>query len=104
MSGVEIYSTHFKLMGKVIVECWKEDLWLKILTITSILLIVGAFFVPPMAIIDGSVLAAVGELAGFGALWELKHAIDKNMDAKVKIKEIELELNHKDEQTDDYSE
>lgn len=77
-------------------NCWREDIWLKILTISSILLIVGAFFVPPMAVIDGSVLIAVGELTGIGALWEFNKAINKNLDTKVKIKEIELEIN-KDE-------
>jgi hypothetical protein len=32
-------------------------------------LIIGGFFVPPMGIIDGSVLTAVGELGAFGALF-----------------------------------
>lgn len=78
-------------------ECWREDLWLKILTITSILLIVGAFFVPPMAVIDSSILIAVGELTGIGALWEFSRAMKRNTNAKVKIKEIELEINGKKE-------
>ena len=85
-------------------ECWREDLWLKILTITSILLIVGSFIVPPLGIIDGSVLAAVGELTGIGALWEFTKAMKRNVNAKVRIKEIELELNGKEtpqENTDD---
>lgn len=85
-------------------ECWREDLWLKILTITSILLIVGSFIVPPLGIIDGSVLAAVGELTGIGALWEFTKAMKRNVNAKVRIKEIELELNGKEtpqETTDD---
>ena len=34
----------------------------------SIALIVGGFFVPPLGIIDGSVLTAVGELLMFGVL------------------------------------
>lgn len=34
----------------------------------SIGLIVGGFFVPPMGVIDGSVLTAVGELFGFAML------------------------------------
>jgi hypothetical protein len=84
-------------MGKLIVECWKEDIWLKLLTLTSILLIVIAFFIPHMAVVDGSILAAVGELTGIGALWQFTKAINKNIDAKVKIKEIELELNNKDD-------
>lgn len=78
-------------------ECWKQDIWLKILTITSVGLIISSFIVPPLGIIDGSVLAAVGELSGLGALWEFTKAINKNIDAKVKIKEIELELNNKDD-------
>ena len=78
-------------------ECWKEDIWLKILTITSVALIVSSFIVPPLGIIDGSVLAAVGELTGLGALWEFTKAMNKNIDAKVKIKEIELELKNRDD-------
>lgn len=31
-------------------------------------LIIGSFFVPPMGVIDSSVLSAVGELQGFAAL------------------------------------
>lgn len=34
----------------------------------SIALIIGGFLTPPYAIIDGSVLTAVGELFGFAAL------------------------------------
>ena len=84
-------------------ECWKEDLWLKILTISSILLIVGAFIVPPMAVIDSSILIAVGELTGIGALWQFTKAMNRNINAKVKIKEIELEINRtkNGEQTDE---
>lgn len=78
-------------------ECWREDLWLKILTFTSILLIVGSFLVPPLGIIDGSVLAAVGELAGIGALLEFTKAMKRNVNAKVRIKEIELEINGRKE-------
>lgn len=78
-------------------ECWKEDIWLKILTITSVALIISSFIVPPIGIIDGSVLAAVGELTGLGALWEFTKAMKKNIDARVKIKEIELELKNRDD-------
>ena len=78
-------------------ECWKEDIWLKILTITSVVLIISSFIVPPLGIVDGSILAAVGELTGIGALWQFTKAMNRNIDAKVKIKEIELELNNKDD-------
>lgn len=36
--------------------------------VTSIGLLVGSFFCPPMGVIDGSVLKAVGELFGFATL------------------------------------
>lgn len=35
---------------------------------TSIVLIVAGFFVPPLGVIDGSVLTAVGELFAFATL------------------------------------
>jgi hypothetical protein len=72
--------------------CWKEDFWLKILTLTSIGLLVAAFICPPTAVIDASVLAATGELVGFAAIWQFSKAINKNIDAKIKIHEIELEI------------
>lgn len=85
--------------------CWKNDLWLKVLTITSVVLVIASFIVPPLGIIDGSVLAAIGELTGLGTLWEFAKAINKNINAKVRIKEIELELNqNKDEETNGDSE
>lgn len=76
---------------------WHHDIWLRILTITSIVLIVGAFFVPPMAIIDSSILAAVGELAGFGAIWEVSKAIDKGVDASVKHNDTEITVKNPDD-------
>lgn len=39
--------------------------------VISILLIVGGFLVPPVGIIDGSVLTAVGELLMFGVLAQI---------------------------------
>ena len=36
--------------------------------LTSIALIVGGFFVPPMGVIDGSVIQSVGELLAFATL------------------------------------
>lgn len=80
------------MRNNLFLQCWKKDFWLKILTFISIVLIVASFIVPPTGIIDSSVLAATGELAGFGAIWEFNKAMNKNIDAKVKLKEIELEL------------
>lgn len=74
-------------------ECWKQDIWLKILTVTSVVLVIASFIVPPLGIIDGSALAAVGELTGIGAMWEFSKAINKNINARVKVRELELEIN-----------
>ena len=49
----------------------------------SVLLIVLSFFIPPLAIVDGSVLAAAGELFGFAALGAVVHSIDKGKTASV---------------------
>jgi len=42
---------------------------------TAIGLTVAGFCVPPMGVIDGSVLTAVGELFGFGALAQLPDVV-----------------------------
>ena len=60
------------------------------LLLTSIALIVASWFVPPMAVIDGSVLAAVGELAGFAALGTVVKAMDMGVDARVRHRETEV--------------
>ena len=49
----------------------------------SVILIVLSFFIPPLAVVDGSVLAAAGELFGFAALGAVIHSIDKGKTASV---------------------
>ena len=52
----------------------------------SLLLIIGGFLLPPMGIIDGSVLTAVGELLMFGVLAQLPALINAAKNGKsVKI-------------------
>ena len=58
--------------------------------ITAIALIVAAFIVPPTAVIDGSVLAAVGELAGFGAIGTVIKAMEMGVDARVRHRDTEV--------------
>lgn len=43
--------------------------------IVSLLLIIGGFFCPPIGIIDGSVLTAVGELLAFAVLAQVPEVI-----------------------------
>jgi len=49
----------------------------------ALALIIASWFVPPMAVIDGSVLAAAGEIFGFTALGAVIHAVDKGKTASV---------------------
>lgn len=77
---------------KEVINVLRYDLWLKILTFVALALIITGFLLPPTGIIDGSVLVATGEIAGFAALFEAGHAIDKGLDAKVKLKDIELHI------------
>lgn len=51
--------------------------------ITSVGLIVTSFFIPPLAVVDGSVLAAVGELFGFASLAEVGAAIERGHGATI---------------------
>lgn len=49
----------------------------------SLFLIITAFFVPPTAYIDGTVLAAVGEIFMWPVLWVVMLAIEKGSDIKL---------------------
>lgn len=69
--------------------------WLTILTIVAIGLMTAGFFSPPLGVIDNSVLIGLGELALFGAIWEVDKAIDEHMDAKIKTNKVELEISNK---------
>ena len=55
----------------------------------SIALIVGGFLVPPLGIIDGSVLTAVGELLAFATLAQVpqtfKHITITKGDFKIEV-------------------
>lgn len=46
-------------------------------------LIVTSFFIPPLAVVDGSVLAAVGELFAFAALAQIVRAVEKGKTASI---------------------
>lgn len=63
-----------------------------VLTVFAIFLLVGAAFTPPMFVIDSSIIAGVGELAGFGALWCVVKAIDKGTSASLKHHNTEINI------------
>ena len=51
--------------------------------VLSVALIIGGFFVPPMGIIDGSVLTAIGELIVFPALAFGMRAVELGYELKI---------------------
>ena len=70
-------------MKKVLREAITNNTPFWVLTIVAILMLVVAFILPPTAIIDKSILYAVSELMGFGALWAVVKAIDNGQTASV---------------------
>ena len=74
-----------RLFAKVIAIAIANAFAMKIFYLTlaiSLLLIIGGFLLPPMGIIDGSVLTAVGELLMFGVLAQLPALIDAAKNGK----------------------
>ena len=64
-------------------SCTKAKIASAVLSVIAVALIIGSFFVPPTGVVDSSVLAAVGEIFAFAALFAVWEAIDKGLDAKV---------------------
>lgn len=72
--------------------------------ITSVVLIVTSFFIPPLAVVDGSVLASVGELFGFAALAEVGAAIEKGHSATISHNNTTIEIKQPEEEIDEIEE
>ena len=69
-----------------------------LLTVSAIGLFVWGFFVPPLGVIDGSVLKAGGVLLGFAALWVIAHvAIELDRSSRVKAGKDGIEIEVKEE-------
>ena len=79
-------------MKKILKETWESNIWMRILTISSILLIIAGFICPPLAVISGSVLTAVGELEALGVLWIVLRAVEKGTAASFKKGDVEVEF------------
>lgn len=65
--------------------------------IVSIGLLVGGFFVPPMGVIDGSVLTAVGLLFGFGTLAQIPIIIEVAGYTKISSGNTTIEISRDNE-------
>lgn len=65
--------------------------------VISILLIVGGFLVPPVGIIDGSVLTAVGLLLMFSVIEKIPEAIKAGKSIKLQRGDTSIEVNSETE-------
>ena len=80
----------------------KDNTFFWIFSIIGLLLIVIAFFIPPAAYIDSSVLIAVGEINGFAALGAVIKAIDKGSSATFHHNGTDVTINsNEDEKEED---
>ena len=64
--------------------------------ITSVVLIIAGFLLPPQGVIDGSVLKAVGELILFPVVIYGFRAIELGLEVKIQKGDTTLEI-HKDD-------
>lgn len=62
--------------------------------VISILLIVGGFLVPPVGIIDGSVLTTVGLLLMFSVIEKIPEAIKAGKNIKVQKGDSSVEISN----------
>ena len=72
-----------------------------VFSIIGLLLIIIAFFIPPTAYIDQSVLIAVGEINGFAALGAVIKAIDKGSSATFHHNGTELTITSDEDKEED---
>ena len=69
-----------------------------ILATVSVAILVASWIWPPTAIIDSSVLAASGELIGWGALYTLLRAVEKGKTASVSHNGTTITIGEKEEE------
>lgn len=81
-------------MSPVIKKATIGNAWFWILAGFAVVLITAGFIVPPIGIIDGTVLTAVGEVFAFAALGTVITAIEKGLPAKVRHNNTSVTLGH----------
>lgn len=96
MVGVNVIDTMEKVFQKIKM-CVVGNFWFHIFAIFSMVLITASFLCPPLAVIDSSVLAAVGEVFGFAALWTLIKAMDEGHTATLTHNDTTLTIDKEEE-------
>ena len=72
-------------------KCWKVAFYVS--QTVAIGLIIGGFCVPPVGVISGSVLTAIGELFLFPTLYAAVHIIMSGQDLTIKKGDLEISSN-----------
>lgn len=72
-----------------------QTLMFRISFVLSVLLIIGGFFCPPIGVIDGSVLTAVGLLLMFSIVGKLPEAIKAGKSVKIQKGDFVAEVGSK---------
>ena len=81
-------------MSQVLKDALYHNVAFYVLTGIAIALIITSFFIPPTGVIDGSVLAATGEIFAFAGLGTVIKAIDKGVDASVTHKDTTINISN----------
>ena len=80
-------------MNETIKGCLLDNLWFKILSFSAVILLFISLILPPTGVIDPSVIAATGELAGFGAIWTVLVALNKGKGISVSHGDTTITVN-----------
>lgn len=94
--GVNVIATMGKVLQKIKM-CIVGNFWFHVFAIFSLVLITASFLCPPLAVIDGSVLAAVGEVFAFAALWVLIKAMDEGHTATLTHNDTTITIDKEEE-------
>ena len=79
----------------------QSNLFFWLFSIIGLLLIIIAFFIPPTAYIEQSVLIAVGEINGFAALGAVIKAIDNGGSATFQHNNTSVTITNDEKEEDD---
>ena len=79
----------------------KSNLFFWLFSIIGVILIVAAFLLPPLSVIDNSVLIAVGEINGFIALGAVLKAIDNGSSATFQHNNTSVTITNNDNDEDE---
>ena len=79
----------------------KSNLFFWLFSIIGVILIIVAFILPPLSVIDNTVLIAVGEINGFIALGAVIKAIDKGSSATFQHNNTSVTITNNDNDEDE---